>query len=90
MTTRPATERPALGCAQVMKDPKTIAKFNTTADAQVACSLLEGLGIPAVIYDEQTTGLGLALMYGGVRLVVPAAQADEAVEALEARPDVGS
>lgn len=62
----------------------TIARFSLPLDAQIARSSLEAAGIPVFLADEHT--INLNWMYsdamGGVRLQVPEAYAQEALELL--------
>ena len=58
----------------------TVARYNSTGDAQLAKTQLEDAGIPCMLANAEQSGL--APMFedteGGVQVKVPAARADEA------------
>jgi len=63
----------------------TVARYDTTGDAQVARTQLEDAGIPCMLANE--TQSGLVPMYdatqGGVHVKVPADRGDEARAVLD-------
>ena len=58
----------------------TVARYNSTGDAQLAKTQLDDAGIPCMLANADQSGL--APMFegteGGVQVKVPAARADEA------------
>lgn len=64
----------------------TIYKTFSAADAQLICSRLEAADFQAVVQGELAalSMEGYSLMTGGIRVVVPADQADDARELLDA------
>jgi hypothetical protein len=66
-------------------EPVSVFKANNATEAQVVCSRLRAAGIPAIVQNELSAmiGGGLSLEPDGVRIDVPASQADAARELLE-------
>jgi len=66
-------------------EPVSVFKANNATEAQLACSRLRAAGIPAIVQNELSAmiGGGLSLEPDGVRIDVPASQADAARELLE-------
>ena len=66
-------------------EPVSVFKANNATEAQVVCSRLRAAGIPAIVQNELSAmiGGGLSLEPDGIRIEVPASQADAARELLE-------
>jgi hypothetical protein len=64
-----------------MTDGLVVARtYSWIGDAVVACSVLRGAGVPARLRDQHTVRIDWTLSnaIGGVKVVVPTAQLDEA------------
>lgn len=62
----------------------TVAHFYDYPSAEVACSVLNHAGIPAFVFDRQFAHIHVSRLVaiGGIRVMAPAAHADEAREIL--------
>lgn len=65
-------------------EPVSVFKTANAAKAHLACSRLRAAGIPAIVQNELSAmiGGGLSLEPAGIRVEVPASQADAARELL--------
>ncbi len=70
-----------------MDDIACVATFNQSSEAEVALALLEGEGIHAALDIPHAARLqpGIAWVSGGIKLTVPAAEAERARELLARR-----
>ncbi len=83
------TSQARRGLLENEADYRVIAVFGRLEQAELARGLLESEGIPAALLDAQVASLGLGPAMGGVRLLVPAWDAELAA-ALLAPPAVGT
>lgn len=80
-------------------DPVVVRTFLTAVDANMARTALEAAGIPSMVRSDDCGGMRPHLWLGGVALLVPSSQAEDAravLDELEAQiiepepDDVGS
>lgn len=80
--------RPDISPARGMMDPVTVATFADSWEANLALGKLQELGIPAALNGENIVAIGGGLynsIDGGIKLRVPAAEAERALAALPKR-----
>ena len=65
-------------------EPVSVFKTANVAEAHLVCSRLRAVGIPAIVQNELSAmiGGGISMEPAGIRIEVPASQADSARELL--------